>query len=258
MIDGVTLHSGVRSTVRFFRDDGPVRFRRAGTDIPARVETVVATERCTVLGHGRARIAVVEHLLAAMHALSLWHGVVIEVSADELPILDGSAAPWMAALEALGEAPPTPAAFHPLAPIHHRIGASAVKLEAGPRSLCSEIDFPHPAIGRQHWCGDSDSFRQLLPARTFGFMNEAEALRRAGLALGANLENAIVFNDEGPLRPLRFPDEPVRHKALDALGDLFLLGRPIEGKLTVTRGSHRLHHSFMNLLLAAGTLEVAP
>lgn len=255
MVEGITLHGGIRSRVRLFQDDGEVRFRRNGRDIPAHIGAVVSTDRCTVLGEGPARIAVVEHLLAALHVLSLWRGVVIEVDTDELPILDGSAEPWLPALEPLSREASSPPAFRPTTPTHRRHGSSEIRVDLGARGLCSEIHFPHPAIGRQRWCGAPDTYDRLLPARTFGFLHEAATLRRAGLASGASLENAIIFSDEGPLSPLRFPDEPVRHKALDTLGDLFLLGGPLEGKLTVTRGSHRLHVDFLNHLIAEGVLE---
>jgi UDP-3-O-[3-hydroxymyristoyl] N-acetylglucosamine deacetylase len=187
-------------------------------------------------------------LLASLYTLNLWSGLVIEVDSDELPILDGSAKPWLEALEPFGKGHEPPL-LQTRKSFEHRQGSSAIKIEPGKRNLCSAIEFPHPAIGSQVWCGGPDNFASLLPARTFGFLREAKALKKAGLAIGASLENAIVFSDEGPLRPLRFPDEPARHKALDALGDMFLLGNPLEGKLTVTRGSHRLHVEFLRHLI---------
>ena len=129
-------------------------------------------------------------------------------------------------------------------------------IEPGEHSLCTKIEFPHPAIGHQARCGSPDSFSSLFAARTFGFLSEAEELKKAGLALGASLENAIVFDDVGPLRPLRFPDELARHKALDALGDMFLLGFPLEGKVTVIRGSHKLHVDFLKELFSEELLEM--
>ncbi|MCH2667308.1 MAG: UDP-3-O-acyl-N-acetylglucosamine deacetylase [Deinococcales bacterium] len=249
MIEGITLHGGTRSKVRIFQDSGAVRFRRAGQEIPAKLSAVTGTDRCTVLGVGPARVAVVEHLLASLYTLDLWTGLVIEVDNDELPILDGSAQPWIETLAPFGKGQ-KPIALQPKKGLNHRQGSSSMMIEPGEHSLCTKIEFPHPAIGHQAWCGGPDSFSSLLGARTFGFLSEAEKLKEAGLALGASLENAIVFDDMGPLRPLRFPDELARHKALDALGDMFLLGYPLEGKITVTRGSHKLHVDFLKELFS--------
>lgn len=248
-VSGWALHGGHASRVTLHRTEGPVRFRRAGVTIPARYDRVVASERCTVLGEGGARVALVEHLLAALRIAGFWRGVEIEAEADELPILDGSAAPWLEPIATLGAPPPAPAGLRPTRAFGFRSGASELLLEPGPERLCAEIHFDHPAIGHQRWCGGPDAYAELLDARTFGFLREAEALRASGLAGGASLENAIVFDGEGPLRPLRRPDEPVRHKALDALGDLFLLGRPLDAGLTVRRGSHRTHLDFMRDLV---------
>ncbi|HZW28996.1 MAG TPA: UDP-3-O-acyl-N-acetylglucosamine deacetylase, partial [Trueperaceae bacterium] len=121
----------------------------------------------------------------------------------------------------------------------------------GEERLDVSIDFAHHAIGRQRWVGGPDDYHQLAAARTFGLLREAEALRARGLVRGASLEHAIVFADDGPLRPLRFPDEPVRHKALDAIGDLALLGRPLRAHVTLQRGSHSLHHALMSRLLSS-------
>lgn len=241
MIAGVGIHSGRRCEVRLHRAEGPIRFRRGATEIAARLDRVVRCDRCTVLGEGAERVAMVEHLLAALAARGFWSGVVVESSADELPVLDGSAAPWLEAVDALGAPPEPPPPLRVEAPFRYAAGSGSLRLEPGPPLLEACIDYPHPAIGAQRWAGPPERLEELLAARTFGFLEEAEALRRAGLATGASLENAIVFDGDGPMRPLRFADEPVRHKALDALGDLALLGRPIAGKVSVDRGSHRLH-----------------
>ena len=136
----------------------------------------------------------------------------------------------------------------PERPIVAERGLSMVRWEAGPTEICARIEFDHPAIGAQTWCGGPDRWAEVLAARTFGFVSEADALLDRGLARGASVENAIVFSEEGPLRPLRTPQEPVRHKVLDLLGDLFLLGRPLAGRITATRGSHALHLDFMRSL----------
>lgn len=249
MISGLGLHSGAPCQVRFHLADGPVRFRRNQQEIPALLEHVAGTTRCTTLGRNGCRVALVEHLLAALHVLGWWHGLVIEVSADELPILDGSAEPWLEALHTLGAPPAPPAAWHVAEPFSMFLGDSFVRVAPGAPELDVRIDFSHPAVGQQSWRGTPERYAEVLDARTFGFLHELEMLRSHGLATAAGLENAIVYGSEGPLQPLRYPDEPVRHKALDALGDLFLLGRPLVGKLDVQRGSHQAHIEFMRELL---------
>lgn len=241
MIAGVGIHSGARCEVRLHRVDGPIRFRRGRVTVPARLERVVACAHATVLGRDGARIGMVEHLLAALAARGFWSGVLVEASADELPILDGSAAPWLEPLAELGAAPVAPAPLPVAVPFRHAAVGGTLRLEPGPAVLEVGVDYPHPAIGAQRWAGPPERFEELLAARTFGFLAQADRLRREGFATGATSENAIVFDGDGPMTPLRFVDEPVRHKALDALGDLALLGRPIAGKVVVERGSHRLH-----------------
>jgi UDP-3-O-[3-hydroxymyristoyl] N-acetylglucosamine deacetylase len=113
-----------------------------------------------------------------------------------------------------------------------------------------EIAFDHPAIGRQEWVGRPDTWPDLLAARTFGFAHEQQVLHATGRARGASDANAIVFDDDAPRVPLRFPDEPARHKALDALGDLYLLGRPFAGRLEIWRGGHALHYDLVTALTA--------
>ncbi len=247
---GHGVHGGAPCTVRLHRYDGPVALRRAGRTIAARISAVVGARGSTVLGSEGVRVAMVEHLFAALHVRDVWSGVLIEVDADELPILDGSAAPWDEALAALAPFPPPPEPSRFEGAVRRDDGAVAA-LEAGPRGLDVRIAFDHPAIGAQAWRGGPEAWSELLPARTFGFARDAAALRAAGLATGARRENAIVFGDDAPLEPLRFPDEPVRHKALDALGDLYLLGRPFAGRLRVRRGGHDLHQRLVTRIVAA-------
>jgi UDP-3-O-[3-hydroxymyristoyl] N-acetylglucosamine deacetylase len=258
VIRGIAIHSGRISAVHLHRDEGPVRFRCGRQEVLADIDRVVATERCTVLAEGGARVALVEHLLAALHAAGFWRDLVIEVDGEELPILDGSAQAWSEAVAALGEPPPPPPPLEPIGPIDVTAKGGRMRLQPGERTLCAAIDFAHPAIGAQRWCGGPESWAETLEARTFGFLAEAEALQRAGFAIGATLENAIVFGDDGPLRPLRFTDEPVRHKALDALGDLFLMGAPIDGSIAIERGSHTLHIAFAREMRRRLGTEVTP
>lgn len=254
MISGYGLHTGAPSWVHLHREAGAVRFRRGKTEIPARLGSVTDTRRSTTLERHGYRVTTVEHLLAALHVRGWWEGLVIEVSADEVPILDGSAAPWLELLDTLGPPPPAPQGFVVTDTFSLQDGDTRLSVAPGDPELCAEIMFPHPAIGRQRWCGGPADFEALLYARTFGFLSELERLRAGGLATAASLENAVVYGDEGPMTELRAPDEPVRHKALDALGDFYLLGRPLRGRLEVVRGSHSAHVRFARLLLREAML----
>lgn len=241
---GIGIHSGSSCRVSLHRSEGPVRFLRNGVTIRATVDRVASADRCTILASGGEQVAMVEHLLAALHVTGWWRGVTIECTAAELPILDGSAEPWLEAIDALGAPPSPPSPIVIEDTVELVQGPQTIRATPGAPSIACDIDFEHPAIGRQRWLGAPPDYPELLPARTFGFLAEAEALRKAGLARGAGADNAVVFADDGPLLPLRSPDEPVRHKALDLLGDLFLLERPVSGRVAVTRGSHALHIAF--------------
>lgn len=247
---GVGVHTGRPATVRLHRDAGPLRFRTLAGEVPADVRHVLATDRSTVLAQGAARVATVEHLLAALRVAGFWSGVVVELDAEELPILDGSAAAWAAAVATLGPPPPPPRPLRPGAAWRWQDGAGHVALEPGPERLEVAIDFAHAAIGRQSWAGGPERYPELLSARTFAVAEDVAALRARGLLRGAVEGSGILFTATGPHVALRGPDEPVRHKALDALGDLALLGRPLAATVRVVHGSHRLHVHAMQRLLA--------
>jgi UDP-3-O-[3-hydroxymyristoyl] N-acetylglucosamine deacetylase len=276
MISGYGLHTGVFSEVRLHRTDGGVRFLRNGTEIPARLESVIATPRCTILGINNEKIALVEHLLAALHIMGWWEGVLIEVSNEEIPILDGSAQGWLEEVRGLGEPPLQRSTFRVSQEFSRGAGEQGSRGEAvnpppaslppflsvepeATTKLSVLVSYEHPAIGSQSWEGTPETYPELLSARTFGFLKEYETLRKQGLVTHVSLENVIVFDENGTLSPLRFQNEPVRHKALDVLGDFFLLGKPLLGRLSVARGSHQAHVTFMRELLAHDILqEVEP
>lgn len=247
-IRGRGVHGGLPCTVTLHARPGPVRFLRGGREIEPTVPRVIATRGCTVLGRDDARVGMVEHLLGALHVHGVWSGLLIEVDADELPILDGSAGPWDEALDALPRPSESPEPLRAEGEVREPSGARAA-LRPGPRSVSCRIAYEHPAVGEQRWHGTVDRWAEVLPARTFGFERDAAALRAAGLVAGVGDENAIVFGDEGPRVALRWPDEPVRHKVLDALGDTYLLGRPFDGVLEIDRGGHTLHHRLMTQIL---------
>jgi UDP-3-O-[3-hydroxymyristoyl] N-acetylglucosamine deacetylase/3-hydroxyacyl-[acyl-carrier-protein] dehydratase len=250
-LEGVGIHTGATTRVTF-RGAAPgagVVFRRTdleGTpEIPARLSSVSALERRTALANGKAEVHTVEHLLAAVAALEL-DDLVIDISGPEPPILDGSFLPFLDALRRAG-------------PVEHggeadeytvREAFSVTEGESsylvGPAPslrLSTTIEFPHPLIGRQSASFDltEDVFAaELAPARTFGFVREVEALRAKGLISGGTTDNAIVLDDTSVVgTALRWPDEFVRHKAADVLGDLALVGGRIRAHVVATRPSHR-------------------
>jgi UDP-3-O-[3-hydroxymyristoyl] N-acetylglucosamine deacetylase len=210
-------------------------------EIPVSPHQVVATERSTTLGQGGATVRVVEHLLAALWA-SGWQEARIEVHGPELPLLDGSALPWV---EVLGEAT-TPRMGPPVeTPREVREGAALVRVDPSEELRFSySLDFPDP-IGAQSasFAPGPERFSvELAPARTFLFEREVEQLRAAGALAGGALDNALVASPDGWRNPpLRFANEPARHKLLDLVGDLALLGAIPRGHYRAHRAGHRLH-----------------
>lgn len=262
---GVGLHTGkpVQLTLHPARAGTGIVFVR--TDLPEPVEIPAAPSSltgrahlATSLGRAGATLDTVEHLLAAAYGLGV-DNLRVEVEGPELPGMDGSAASFVFLLRAAGfyqQAAPR-AVLRVARPVEVREGARWIRLEPGRGLRVSyEIDFDHPRIGRQaihELAIDPDAFeREIARARTFGFVAEVEALWRAGRARGACLENTVVLDATRVLNRdgLRFPDEFVRHKVLDLLGDLALLGVRVEGHVRVSRGGHALHQKLVAKLAA--------
>jgi UDP-3-O-[3-hydroxymyristoyl] N-acetylglucosamine deacetylase len=248
---GVGLHSGGVSRVRLEPSEQP-GFRVGWLDAPQeplqllQPSQVCETQLCTALKLDQRRLATVEHLLAALAGVGLT-AVTLRVEGDEIPLLDGSAQPWVeaiaeAGLQGLGSRPVS----EPLSrPITLQQGQSFVTALPSDRlRLAAAIEFPQAAIGRQFFSVEltPEAFvRDIAPARTFGFREQVEQLRAAGLIQGGALDNALVCDGDDWLNPpLRFADEPVRHKLLDLLGDLALAGLP-QAQVFAFRGSHGLH-----------------
>jgi UDP-3-O-[3-hydroxymyristoyl] N-acetylglucosamine deacetylase / 3-hydroxyacyl-[acyl-carrier-protein] dehydratase len=251
-VRGVGLHSGREVTARclpapsgqgivFTRVDLP-----GAPAIPARIAEVQSTDRRTVLGQGEAAVQTVEHLLAATAALSL-DDLSIELDGPEPPIGDGSFAPFLEAFTGAGvrETPGEPVIYRVTTPFQLSEGDSTyVAAPARSLRLTATIEWPHPLIGRQSGAYDitpEEFTRELAGARTFGFLHEAEALRSRGLALGAALDSTLVLSEDGLVgdASLRWPDEFVRHKTADILGDLALVGGRIQAHVIATRPSHQ-------------------
>lgn len=264
---GIGLHSGqpVEITLHPARIDSGITFLRSlrgqSVRIPALADSVSATAYATTLGSGVATVSTVEHLLAALHGLGI-DNVDVEVDGPEIPILDGSAASFVFLIRSAGvfeQAAPR-RVVRVRRPVEVRAGERWIRLEPGRglRVHC-EIDFAHPAIGRQRLDGfelTPERFEEeIASARTFGFVHEVDTLWRAGLARGASLENTIVLDENGVMNPdgLRMPDEIVRHKVLDLIGDLALLGSRLQATVHVCRGGHALHQKVLATLLADPT-----
>jgi len=261
---GIGLHSGepVQLTLRPARAGSGVVFVRTdlpqAVEIPARPEAVTATRYATTLGHGRATVGTVEHLLAAVYSLGI-DNLRVEVHGPEIPVMDGSSASFVFLLRAAGlfEQPAPRARLRVQRPLEVRDGDRFIRIEPGTGlRITYAIDYLHPAIGRQVLTDlalDADSFeRELCRARTFGFLHEVQTLWQNGLARGGNLDNTVVLDEDRVLNRdgLRWADEFVRHKALDLVGDLALLGVPVEGHVVVERGGHALHQRLLAELLA--------
>lgn len=262
---GVGLHSGCRVevTLRPAPAGSGVVFRRVdlGLDLPARFDHVADTRLCTVLAlpdRPDVCVGTIEHLMAALSALGVGN-VVVEVDGPELPVLDGSAAPWLFLLDCAGLAAlDAPASVvEVLRPVRVEDGEAFAELRPSrsPLDLTMAIEFDAAAIGRQALTLqlDEGAFRQeLAAARTFTQVHEVAGLQAAGLARGGSLDNAVVVDGARVLNPagLRMTDEFVRHKMLDAVGDLFLAGAALQGRFVGHRSGHALNNRLLRLLFA--------
>jgi UDP-3-O-[3-hydroxymyristoyl] N-acetylglucosamine deacetylase len=256
---GIGLHSGnkVTLTLKPALADSGIVFRRMdlGVDIPAHVSAVTSLQYATVLGRDGATVETVEHLLAALVSHGI-DNVVVELTQNEVPIMDGSAAPFLYLVQEAGvkrlAAPRR--SLKIVRPVQIAHGDKRIAIYPSDHFKVSyTISFDHPILrhqSRTERITEQTFTEQIAPARTFGFLKEVEWMRQNGLALGGSLENAIVIGDTGVLNALRFEDEFVRHKILDAVGDLALLGYPLIGHVVAHRAGHALHTA-----LAARVLE---
>jgi UDP-3-O-[3-hydroxymyristoyl] N-acetylglucosamine deacetylase len=257
---GIGLHSGHKVTLslRPAPANSGIRFRRTdipGPEIPAHVAHLSGSQQLqTGLVADTASVETVEHLLAALRSLGI-DNVVVELNHPEVPIMDGSAAPWVYLIQDAGikELAVARRTIRILRGLHVQEGDKRIALFPAERfKVTYTISFDHPLLRLQQKSLDLDEqvfIDEIAPARTFGFLKEVEMLRQKGLALGGSLENAIVLGETGVLNPLRFEDEFVRHKILDVVGDLALVGHPIQGHLVVHRGGHALHTALAAELL---------
>jgi UDP-3-O-[3-hydroxymyristoyl] N-acetylglucosamine deacetylase len=259
-ISGIGLHSGIYTTVelRPASAGSGIAFLRAdlgGLRIPALQASTTALDYATTVGKDDVAVGTVEHLLSAVMASGITD-LDIQIDGPEVPIVDGSAVPFMHLIDAAGVRPlgvEIPV-LRITEPIEITDRDKSIRIVPSNRLILKyKIDFDHPSIGKQafHFDFHHDNFlKKIAPARTYGFLKDVEALRAAGLARGGSVENCIVLDDKGVINgPLRFRDEFVRHKILDLLGDLALVGRPIVGEITAYRAGHALHSRFVERIL---------
>jgi UDP-3-O-[3-hydroxymyristoyl] N-acetylglucosamine deacetylase len=262
---GVGLHSGsqVIMTVHPAAPDQGIVFRRTDlsqpVDIPARAENVGATQLGTVLAQGETRVSTIEHLMSAFAGLGI-DNALVDISAAEVPIMDGSASPFVFLLQSAGieEQKPAKRFVRIKQRVEVRDGEKWARFDPYDGFRVNfEIEFDHPVFQRSSTKASMDFssityLKEVSRARTFGFMRDLETLRKHNLALGGNLDNAIVLDDSKVLNVdgLRYEDEFVRHKILDAIGDLYLLGRGIIGEFTGFKSGHGLNNRLLRTLLA--------
>ncbi|MGZ3410350.1 MAG: UDP-3-O-acyl-N-acetylglucosamine deacetylase [Xanthobacteraceae bacterium] len=277
-IAGIGVHSGAPVTLTMRPADAGtgIRFLRSDTqgnsvrEVRADVRAVTATEFATVLGdHDGPLCSTAEHVMAALAALGV-DNAVIEVDGPEVPIMDGSADAFVAAIDQAGivTLDARRRYLKVLKPVRVARDGSIGELLPNDNGFRLEVEiaFDHPLIGRQSCNIDVDALsfrRELSRARTFGFMKDVSKLWSAGFALGANFDNTLVVSDDRVLNSdgLRYPDEFVRHKTLDALGDLALAGAPLLATYHSVRGGHKLNHAVLSALMSdrsAWTMVEAP
>jgi UDP-3-O-[3-hydroxymyristoyl] N-acetylglucosamine deacetylase len=270
---GVGLHTGrkVRMTLRPAPIDAGIVFRRIDlatpVDIPARAELVGETRLSSCLVRDGAKVYTVEHLMSALGGLGV-DNVYVDLDGPEVPIMDGSAAPFVLLVQQAGlEQQRAPKRFLRVTRrVEVKDGDKWARLDPyeGYR-LAFSIDFKHPVIERSTQSvtldfAETSYLKEIARARTFGFMHEVEELRENGLALGGGLDNAVVLDEYRVLNAdgLRFADEFIRHKLLDAVGDLYLLGSPLLASFSAHKSGHALNNRLVRALIAdAGALEKA-
>ncbi len=260
-VTGIGVHSGRAAslTIHPAEAGSGICFQRTSGHDPVRAHytNVSATDFCTVVGLNGSSVATIEHLMATLRALDV-DNATIEIDGPEVPVMDGSAGAFLEALDEAGIAAlDAPRSYiEVLRPVSVRIGESHAEfLPHDGTRIEIEIDFANQLIGRQQFAADIDGEvfrREIARARTFGFLADVEQLWARGLAQGASLDNAVVIGQDRVMNPegLRFVDECVRHKALDAVGDLALAGAPIRGLYRSYRGGHKLNVAALAALLS--------
>src|SRR5476649_1464149 len=258
--NGIGLHSGnnVNLTLKPAPADFGIRFRRTDLgnhEVPATVNNLAGIQLATGLAINEVSVETVEHLLAALVSVGI-DNAIVELNSPEVPIMDGSAAPFIYLIHEAGvKRLSTPRKYLKIVrPIALSRGDKRIALYPSDHfKVTYSISYDHPMLRHQSRTlriTEESFVEELAPARTFTFLKDVEMLRQNGLALGGSLDNAIVLGETGVLNnALRFEDEFVRHKILDAIGDLALVGYPVIGHLVAHRGGHALHTAFASRIL---------
>ncbi len=258
---GIGLHKGepIRLTLEPLEAGSGIVFYRSdlGVSFKAEPKNVINTQMATVVGNEKGYISTIEHLMSAINAYGI-DNIRIIVDANEIPVMDGSSASFCMLLDEAGvrELDANKKALIIKRAVEIREGDKLVRLSPSKSPKFDyTIKFSHPLIGTQHYVFEFSKkayLKEISRARTFGFLKDVQALRSMGLALGGSLENAVVIDENKILNPegLRFENEFVRHKILDAIGDLALVGAPILGDYTAFAGSHDLNHKLTLAVLA--------
>jgi UDP-3-O-[3-hydroxymyristoyl] N-acetylglucosamine deacetylase len=252
--DGIGLHTGTqaRAEVRPAQADAGITFVTEGTRVPALAEHIVDTSRATVLGRDGHSVSTTEHILSALFAMGVTNADIV-VDGPEIPARDGSAGEFVAAIERCGlETQGRPRKVLQIdQPLWIRSGDRMIAAFPAPAFRVRFVaDFP-ALVGTQYFDGEIDAAQyrsQLAGARTFAFLHEIEALWARGLGRGGSLENALVFTPDGPMQQLRWPNEAVRHKVLDLIGDFALLGAWPQCEILAIKSGHELHSSMTRAL----------
>src|SRR5213596_738433 len=256
---GIGLHSGRKVTLSLkpAPADFGIRFRRAdlgGLEIPATVTNLGGIQYATGLSLREGSVETIEHLLAALVSLGV-DNVIVELNHPEVPIMDGSAAPFIYLIHEAGlKRQASPRKFLKIVrPIALSRGDKRIAIYPSDHfKVTYSVSYDHPLLRHQSRTlriTEESFIEEIAPARTFTFLKDVEMLRQNGLALGGSLENAVVLGETGVLNALRFEDEFVRHKILDAVGDLALVGYPVIGHLVAHRAGHALHTEFAAKIL---------
>ncbi|NDD67325.1 UDP-3-O-acyl-N-acetylglucosamine deacetylase [bacterium] len=247
---GVGIHTGqpCSVTVSPGRPGSGIVFEQMGHQLPAWAEYALPNARATLLTHQAARVLTPEHLLSALYGLGIYDAHVT-VEGPELPILDGSALPYVTGLATFPRHVTEP--WVVTTPLHYQDGQTQLSLYPGNPRWTVMIDYPDTFVGAQwvDWVASSDSYGEdIAPARTYGFESEVTALQAQGMALGGSLDNALVITHNGYLSPLRFHNELARHKCLDLIGDMALVGVPIQAHVVARFPSHQHNTAFARLI----------
>ena len=257
-LSGIGIHSGQFVSLRFIpHETGEVVFRRTdlgGLDFRIDPQNMAAHNSSNLI-QGNYQVLTIEHLMAALSASGV-DSILVELDGPEVPIMDGSALPFVEALDKAGTRELNIPRKHLTICKKFEIQDGDAQLRVSPAEYFKidyRIAFDHPAIGVQEISFSFDKIgfaSQIAPARTFGFLKDVPELRARQLALGGSFNNALVLDDEKVINgPLRFPDEFVRHKVMDLIGDLFILGYPVVGQFSADKAGHRLHLKTVRFLL---------